>query len=108
MNTLRNNVQLIGRLGDNVMVKQTSTGKSMARFSLATNETYYTESGEKKENTYWHNVVAWGKTANNIAEYTEKGKQIAIQGKLINRSYEADGQTKYVTEVQVNEFLMMD
>lgn len=108
MNALKNKVQLIGRLGADVELKTTTGGKAMAKFSLATNESYKNAKGEKVEETYWHNLVAFGKPAEILNKYTRKGSEIGIEGKLVSRSYEdKDGQKKYVTEVQVNEVLLM-
>lgn len=108
MQSLMNRVQLIGRLGEDVTLREVNNGSKMARLNLATNEYYYAEDGNKVENTYWHNCVAWGKTAEKMQNYCTKGKKLAIQGKLINRSYEKDGQKHYISEVQVQEFLLLD
>ena len=108
MNALRNNVQLIGRLGNDPQVKSFESGKKMATFSLATNDVYYNNRGEKVEDTQWHNVVAWGKKSDIIESYLKKGSEIALQGKLINRSYEKEGEKKYITEIVMNEMMMMD
>lgn len=108
MITLKNNVQLIGRLGNNPEVRTFESGKKMTSFSMATNETYYNNKGEKVEDTQWHNIVAWGKKADTIETYLKKGSEIAIEGKLVNRKYEKDGITKYITEISLNEFLMLD
>ncbi|WP_457610704.1 single-stranded DNA-binding protein [Lutibacter sp.] len=108
MNTLRNKVQLIGNLGNNPEIITLDSGKKLAKFSLATNESYKNAEGEKITNTDWHNVIAWGKTAEIIEKYLEKGNEIAIEGKLTSRSYEdKDGNKKYITEVVVNELLML-
>ncbi len=108
MNALKNKVQLIGNLGSKPEVKNTENGKKLARFSLATNESYRDAKGEKVSETQWHRVIAWGKVAEIAEKYLEKGKEIAIEGKLINRSYtDKLGNKKYVTEVQVNELLML-
>ncbi|MFY0652194.1 MAG: single-stranded DNA-binding protein [Cyclobacteriaceae bacterium] len=108
MSTLKNKVQLIGRLGNDPEVRNFDSGKTMATFSMATNETYYNNKGEKVEDTQWHNIVAWGKKVNIIENYLEKGSEVAIEGKLVNRKYEKDGETRYVTEISMNELLMMD
>ena len=80
----------------------------MAKFSIATNETYRNAKGEKVTDTQWHQVVAWGKTAEIVENYLGKGKEVAIEGKLIHRSYDtAEGQRKYVTEVKCTELLML-
>lgn len=109
MQTLKNNVQLIGRLGDDITLRELNNGSKMARLSLATNETYYKEDGNKVENTYWHTIVAWGKNAERMESFCKKGNQIAIQGKLTNRNYENKaGEKQYVTEVHVNEFMVLN
>ncbi|MFD0761679.1 single-stranded DNA-binding protein [Lutibacter aestuarii] len=108
MNTLRNKVQLIGNLGNNPEIIQLDTGKKIAKFSIATNETYKNAKGEKVTDTQWHNVVAWNKTAEIAEQYLEKGKEVAIEGKLTSRSYDdKDGNKRYITEVVVNELLML-
>jgi len=108
MNTLRNKVQLIGHLGQDPEIINLESGKTLAKFSIATNESYKNAQGEKVENTYWHNVVAWGKTAEIIEKYVTKGKEVAIEGKLTNRSYETkEGEKRYITEVVCNELLML-
>lgn len=108
MYALKNKVQLIGNLGNAPEVKTTENGKKLARFSVATNESYRNASGEKVTETTWHNLVAWGKVAEIAEKYLSKGSEIAIEGKLINRSYtDKDGNKKYITEVQVNELLML-
>ncbi len=108
MYALKNKVQLIGNLGNAPEVKTTESGKKLARFSVATNESYRNAKGEKVTETTWHNLVAWGKVADIAEKYLTKGKEIAIEGKLINRSYtDKDGNKKYITEVQVNELLML-
>lgn len=105
---LRNNVRLIGYLGQNPDVKELNAGKKLAKFSLATSETYRDEKGEKITETQWHNLVAWGKTADIAAKYLTKGKEIAIDGKLNTRQYtDKDGNKRYATEIVVNEILMM-
>ncbi|MEI9958292.1 MAG: single-stranded DNA-binding protein [Ferruginibacter sp.] len=108
MYALKNKVQLIGNLGNAPEVKNTESGKKLARFSIATNETYRGRTGEKITETTWHNVVAWGKVADIAEKYLTKGKEIALEGKLINRSYvDKDGIKRHVTEIQVNELLMI-
>ncbi|MGJ8660262.1 MAG: single-stranded DNA-binding protein [Cellulophaga fucicola] len=108
MNALRNRVQLIGNLGNDPEIMNLDGGKKLARFSVATNETYKNAAGEKVTDTQWHNVVAWGKTAEIVENYLTKGKEIALEGKLVNRSYETkEGEKKYSTEVNCNEILML-
>lgn len=108
MKNLRNSVQLIGNLGTNPEVKNLEGGKMIAKLSLATNDRYTNNKGEKIQNTTWHNLVAWGKTAEIAEKYLKKGSEVAIEGKLVNRSYETtEGEKRYITEVVVNEILML-
>ena len=108
MYALKNKVQLIGNLGNAPEVKTTENGKKLAKFSVATNESYRNAKGEKVTETTWHNIVAWGKVAELAEKYLTKGKEVIIEGKLINNSYtEKDGNKKYSTEVQVSEILML-
>jgi len=108
MSNLRNKVQLIGRLGQAPEVKHLDSGKTVANFNLATNDNYKNAKGELIENTEWHNLVAWGKTAEIIEKYVQKGSEIAIEGKLTNRSWEdKDGNKRYTTEILVNELLLL-
>ena len=108
MSTLRNSVKLIGHVGQTPEIKNLENGRKEANFSIATNEFYYNKAGEKVTQTYWHNLVAWGKTAEIIENYVDKGKEIAIEGKLTNRTYETkDGEKRYITEVLVNEVLLL-
>lgn len=108
MYALKNKVQLIGNLGGKPEVKNLEGDKKVATFSMATNESYRNANGEKVTETQWHRVVAWGKLAEIAEKYLDKGKEIAIEGKLVNRSYtDKDGNKKYVTEVQLSELLML-
>lgn len=108
MNTLRNKVQLIGNLGKNPEIITLDSGKKLAKFSIATNESYKDSSGEKVTDTQWHNIVAWNKTAEIIEKYLQKGNEVVIEGKLTSRSYETkEGDKRYVTEIVCNELLML-
>ncbi len=108
MYALKNKVQLIGNLGNAPEIKTIESGKKMARFSMATNEVYKNTKGEKVTETQWHNLVAWGKVAEMVEKYLKKGTELAVEGKLINRNYvDKDGVKRYITEIQVNELLML-
>ena len=108
MYALRNKVQLIGILGNAPEIKNTESGKKLARFSIATNEVYNNAKGEKVKETIWHNVVAWGKVAAIVEKYLNKGSEIAVEGKLITRSYtDTHGVKRYITEVEVSELLIL-
>lgn len=108
MYALRNKVQLIGNLGNTPEIRNTESGKKLARFSIATNESYRNAKGEKITDTQWHNVIAWGKTAEIIEKYLDKGSEVMIEGRLVNGSYsDKEGNKKYFTEVEVSEVLML-
>lgn len=108
MSTLRNRVQLIGNVGNDPEVKTFDGGKKVANLTIATNESYRNEKGEKVEQTEWHRIVAWGKTAEIVEKYVMKGKEIAIDGKLTHRSYDdKNGEKRYITEVVVNEITLL-
>ena len=108
MNNLKNRVNLIGNLGFDPEVKELESGKKFARISLATSESYKNNKGEQVKNTEWHNLVAWGPKASFAEKYLKKGNEVAIEGKLSHRSYDDDkGNKRYVTEVVVNDFLML-
>ena len=105
---MRNKVQLIGHVGQEPEIKTFDGGKKIANLTIATNEVYYRENGDKVENTEWHKVTAWGKTADIIEKYVTKGKEIAIEGKLTHRSFDdKDGNKRYITEVVANELVLM-
>jgi len=108
MNSLKNRVQLIGNLGADPEVRAFDNGKKFARFSLATNDEYTDKEGQKIKQTQWHQLVVWGKLAETCQKYLSKGKEIAVEGKLTYRSWnDKDGKTHNITEVVVNELLMM-
>lgn len=108
MSTLRNSVRLIGRVGNAPEIKTFEKGNTLATFSLATNEVYYNDKGEKQESTQWHNLVAWGKTAEIVQKFVEKGKEIAIDGKLTYRSYDdKEGIKRYSTEIIIQEIVLL-
>ncbi len=108
MNTLRNRVQLIGNLGGDPEVITFDSGKTKANFSLATKEVYKKENGDYETETQWHKLVAWNNTAKIAEKILKKGNEVAIEGKLTSRSYEdKNGNKKYITEVVVNELLLL-
>ncbi len=108
MSTLRNKVQLLGNLGNEPEIITLDSGKKIAKFSIATNESYKNAKGEKVTDTQWHNVIAWNKTAEIIEKYLKKGNEIMVEGKLTSRSYETkEGEKRYITEVVCNELLML-
>jgi len=106
MKSLRNSVQLIGRLGKDPEVK-TFGDKKKASFSIATTDSYKNAKGEKVEDTQWHNIVIWGPLAGVAEKHLKKGQEVCVEGKLVHRDYESEGVKKYVTEISVNDLLML-
>ncbi|MEP1085381.1 single-stranded DNA-binding protein [Algoriphagus sp.] len=108
MNALRNKVQLIGHLGAKVELKTLESGKVVGNVNLATNEVYKNQKGERITETTWHRLVIWGKNAEILDKYTDKGSEIAVEGKISNRDYtDKDGVKRFITEIVVNEILLM-
>ena len=108
MQNLRNSVRLFGNIGNDPEVKEIGTDKKVAKFSLATTESYKNESGERVSDTQWHNLIAWGNNAKVAEMYLKKGSEIAIEGKLTSRNYtDKEGVKRYVTEIIVNEILLI-
>ncbi|CAI2765905.1 single-stranded DNA-binding protein [Flavobacterium collinsii] len=108
MNALKNRVQLIGHVGNDPEIKTLENGRKLAYLSIATNEKYTNDKGEKVEQTEWHRVTAWGKTAEIIEKFVVKGKEVAVEGKLTHRSYDdKNGEKKFITEVVVTEILLL-
>jgi single-strand DNA-binding protein len=105
---IRNRVQLMGNLGKDPEVREFDGGKKRARFSLATNERFTYGEGQFKEDTQWHDVVAWGRVAEQVAQL-RKGSRIALEGRLVHRTYETkEGQKRYITEVVMNSFTAVE
>lgn len=108
MNALRNKVQLIGHVGNDPEINSYEGNRKRATLNLATSESYLNDKGDKVEDTQWHRLVAWGKSAEIVEKFILKGKEIVVEGKLIHRSYEdKNKEKKYITEVLVNEILLV-
>ena len=106
MNALRNKVTLIGRLGADPELVTFETGKILSRFTLATKEDYKDKSGEWQNNTQWHNINAWGKTAERVKNALSKGIEIILEGRIVNQSYETKtGEKRYITIIELSDFL---
>ncbi len=100
-----NKVILIGRLGKDPDLRYTPGGKAVASFTMATNERWSGQDGQKKESTTWHNIVAWGRTAEVLKEYLRKGSEVYIEGRIDNRSWDdKEGKKRYTSEVVVQNF----
>jgi len=108
MNRLRNRVQLIGNLGSRIEIKTLEGSKTFGKVRIATNEYYKNQKGERVEETTWHNLIAWGKQAELLEKYTDKGSEIAVEGRLSNRSYkDKEGNKRNIYEVVVSSIYLM-
>lgn len=108
MSTLRNKVQLIGHLGNDPVIKTTSTGTIYSILRLATNDLFKNKAGEWVEEVQWHNLVVWGNQNTTIEKKCKRGTKLMVEGKLTYRHYEnADGLKQHVTEIKVDSFLIL-
>lgn len=108
MNTIRNKVLLIGRIGNDPEIKTFENDKKVVRINLATNENFTNSKGEKTQKTTWHIIIAWGNLVSFTEMHLKKGKQIAVDGKLTYREFtNKEGITKSVTEIVANEILLL-
>lgn len=108
MNSMKNNVQLIGYLGKDVELLEFEKGNKLAKVTMATNEQYTNNQGEKVEDTQWHNLVCFGKTAEWMKQLLAKGNEVLVNGKITYKSYENDkGETKHITEIVVKDFIKL-
>jgi single-strand DNA-binding protein len=104
-----NKVTLIGHVGRAPEIRYTQGGAPVANFSVATNEYWTTNTGERGERTEWHRIVAWGKLAEFCQEYVQKGSYLYIEGRIQTRNYEdRDGVKRYITEIRANEIGLLD
>lgn len=107
MTTLRNRVQLVGNLGMNPEIVNFESGKKVAKFTVATNESFSDGKGKITTNTQWHNVVAWGKQAEIAEKHLAKGKEVALEGRLTYRQYEDKNKVSHhITEIVLNSFIV--
>ncbi len=103
-----NKVILIGRLGKDPEMRFTPSGKAVTNFTMATNEVWMDQGGEKQERTEWHRIVTWGKLAENCAKLLGKGKQVYVEGRIQTRSWDdRDGNKRYTTEIVANTMQML-
>jgi len=108
MNNISNSVQLIGRLGAKPEMIALDSGNKLAKLSLATKEVYKNQKGEKVIDTQWHKLIAWGKLAENMHSFLDKGQEVAVNGKVTYKNYtNKEGRAIYYTEIVVNEFMMV-
>jgi single-strand DNA-binding protein len=98
-----NKVILVGNLGKDPELSYTQSGTARCRFSLATSESYTNNAGERQAKTEWHNIVVWGKLAETVSKFLQKGRQVYLEGRIQNRSYEdKEGIKRYISEINAN------
>ncbi|MDA8402500.1 MAG: single-stranded DNA-binding protein [Deltaproteobacteria bacterium] len=103
-----NKVLLIGNLGKDPELRYTPDGLAILKFSIATSEYFNDKSGNKSEKTTWHNIVAFGKMGQTLANYLNKGKQVFVEGRINNRSYDdKDGNKKYISEIVATNIVLL-
>jgi len=108
MNSLKNRVTLIGNLGQDPETKTTESGKKVTNFTLATDDGYKNSDGQKVSETTWHNIVAWNGLADIAGRFLKKGRQVAVEGRIVYRTYEdKKGVTKYITEIVLNDLILL-
>jgi single-strand DNA-binding protein len=108
MSTLANKVTLIGNLGMDPETRTTETGKKVTHFTLATNDGYKGSDGQRVKETTWHNIVAWNSLGEVAGKYLKKGKEVAVEGRIVYRSYEdKKGVTKNITEIVLNDLQLL-
>lgn len=109
MNTLKNKVNLIGRIGAKPVTQMFDSGAKKVRLSVATNERFKDKKGDWVDNTQWHTVIAWGKVCDRIERILDKGSEVVIEGRIVNRSYETkEGEKRFLTEIELNEFIVLN
>jgi len=102
-----NRMTILGNLGKDPEVKTTASGKKVATLTIATTESWKNSEGERVEETEWHRVIIWGRKAEVAEQYLRKGREVYIEGKKKTRNYEADGQTKYITEIIAHDMQLI-
>ncbi len=108
MSSLSNRVTLIGNLGQDPETKSTETGKKVTHFTLATKDGYKNNEGQRITETTWHNIVAWNGLADIADKFLKKGREVAVEGRIVYRNYEdKNGVTKYITEVVLSDLILL-
>jgi single-strand DNA-binding protein len=108
MNSLANRVTLIGNLGKDPETKTIDSGKKVTQFTIATNDSYRNNEGEKVKETTWHNIVAWNGLADIAGKYLKKGNEVAVEGRIVYRTYEdKKGVTKNTTEIVLTDLVLL-
>lgn len=108
MSSLANRVTLIGNLGQDPEVKTIESGKKVVHFTLATKEGFKNAEGQRVNETTWHNIIAWNGLADIAGKYLKKGNEVAVEGRIVYRTYEdKKGVTKYITEIVLSDLELL-
>jgi len=108
MNSMKNRVTLIGNLGQDPEMKTMESGKKVVHFTLATNDGYKNADGQRVNETTWHNIVAWNGLAETASKFLKKGREVAVEGRLVYKTYEdKKGVTKNSTEIVLNDLVLL-
>ena len=103
-----NKAILVGNLGRDPELSYTQSGTARCRFSMATTESYTNNAGERQERVEWHNIVVWGKQAETVSKFLQKGRQVYLEGRIQNRSYDdKDGIKRYISEISANRVVFL-
>lgn len=103
-----NRAILVGNLGRDAELKYTPGGAAVATLNMATTDTFKDRDGNKKDDTQWHRVIVWGKTAEALSEYLVKGKQIYVEGRIQTQKWtDKDGKDRYTTEIRADRIVLL-
>jgi len=107
MISIANRINLIGRLGGEPETTQTRNGDASSRFSIAVDASFKDKDGNWNKQTHWHNVKAWGRTAELVQKKLQKGHKVMIEGRLMNNEYEKDGEKRFFTSIEMTNFILL-
>jgi single-strand DNA-binding protein len=102
-----NHVNLIGKMSSNPKIKEMQNGRKVAQFTLSTKEMYLDEAGETQTRSNWHRLSAWGKWVQILENVCKEGMELAVEGKLVTRFYQSDGRKAFISEIEVNDLIIL-
>lgn len=105
--TIMNHVNLIGKMTSTPRFYETPEGRKIAQFTMSTNETYLDKDGNTKRKNHWHRMAAWGRWVQVLEELGDVGTELAVEGKLTTRFYEKSGEKRFISEVEINDLVIL-
>lgn len=102
-----NHVNLIGKVSSSPKIVALADGRKVAQFTMSTKEMYLDDTGKTKTRSNWHRLTAWGRWVQVLEELCQEGMDLAVEGKLVTRFYKNDGQRKFVSEVEINDLIIL-